>query len=132
MLRLIYAFVCEEVIHHKETEGNFDLTAVKILDKRILNQVPTKLEKDIRFVVGVSGEEEDDGEELSIRVRGKELEFKVDPFNYPFKEYDSISVYHVGFSEFPVTVEGTVYFEVVHKNKILSRYPVKFLLKEEM
>ncbi|MHB0882034.1 hypothetical protein ACYCSE_15410 [Paenibacillus sp. SEL1] len=131
MLKVLYSFVCDQVFARKIEDRNYDFSAIGILDKRTFDSLPVKLENEIIFVVGMTGEESDDGKDVYLNVRGKDIKFNLPLFNYSFNGYDEITVSSINFNEFPVNVEGTVYFEIYYNNKVISSYPVKFLRKEE-
>lgn len=130
MLSVLYSFVCEGVLPNLVSENNYDLTIVNIFDEKILEEIPTKLPKTIYFVAGITGEPEDAGEEMTLRIRGKEINVESPFTNFDFVEYDRVLFYRIVLNDFPITVTGTIYFEIIHKKRVISKYPVKFRNKE--
>lgn len=124
MLSIVYIFVCEGI---KKENGK--ISALNIFDKRTISDTPTVLKEDMMLAFGLLGEESDHDNEFTLRVRGKELDFSM-PVTYKFNGYDEINTYTTRVSNFPVSEEQIVYFEIQYKSKLIGKYPLKFEVKE--
>ncbi|GAC44334.1 hypothetical protein [Paenibacillus popilliae] len=126
MLSLPYIFVSEEAY---TSDGK--ISAKNIFDEMPVKVIPSVLEKNIHFIIGITAEESDDEQEFKIRIRGKGFKVDSQPLKIKFTEYDKINVYNLVMDKFPILHEGTVYFEAVYKDKVIDKYPVKVFKKED-
>ncbi|GAC41312.1 hypothetical protein [Paenibacillus popilliae] len=126
MLHVSYIFVAEEAYF---SDGK--ISAVNIFDEMPVKVIPSLLEKNIHFIIGITAEEADDEQEFNIRIRGKGFKVDSQPLKVQFTEYDKICVYNLFIDKFPILSEGTVYFEAVYKDKVIGKYPVKIFGEED-
>lgn len=124
MLRIPYMFMCEDF---KWQRGEF--STKNIFDRVEIGSYPTTLDDNVFLVVGVMGDEEDDGEFFSIEIKGKNFKARLPDIEFEFHGYNEIVVFNYNFEGFPIQEPQTTYFNVKHKNKILAQYPVKFDVK---
>lgn len=126
MLKVPYIFICEGI--DIENDGQ-DVSISKMFDVRTIKQSPSVLDE-LYLAFSILGEETDDGQEFTIKIRGKEFKASLPPLQYKFNGYDQFTLFYGKIGSLPVTDGETIYFEIHYKEKKLSEYPVKFKLKE--
>ncbi|WP_217635188.1 hypothetical protein [Paenibacillus sp. yr247] len=105
----------------KMKEGK--LTATNIFDEVEVSELPTLL-PEFHLCMGLLGEEEDEGETLTLKIRSKNLKKNDVDFPYQHGRDGIIKNVTVKIAKLPISETETIFFEVSFRKKLIGKYPL--------